>query len=194
MGEQEIELLHKAAGEIGINLSKQQIDQLIRYVNLIEKWNRAWKVILLLQCFYSLDFLLGIPLIFLSSARVVSQLCQQACNAYRPARQQDAPERHDAGLSQPAIAVIVLGEHRDEVRDGRRITDRTQRHGRVISHPQRRVDQRLHQGVRGGREGRITERSSGLRPDFRIRVLEQDHQRRHGRDTGATRRATRRPS
>lgn len=44
MGEQEIELLHKAAGEIGINLSKQQIDQLIRYVNLIEKWNRAYNL------------------------------------------------------------------------------------------------------------------------------------------------------
>ena len=44
MGEQEIELLHQAAGEIGINLSKQQIDQLIRYVNLIEKWNRAYNL------------------------------------------------------------------------------------------------------------------------------------------------------
>ena len=44
MGEQEIELLHKAAGEIGINLSKQQIDQLISYVNLIEKWNRAYNL------------------------------------------------------------------------------------------------------------------------------------------------------
>ena len=44
MGEQEIELLHQAAGEIGINLSKQQIDQLISYVNLIEKWNRAYNL------------------------------------------------------------------------------------------------------------------------------------------------------
>ena len=44
MGEQEIELLHKAAGEIGINLSKQQIDQLISYVNLIEKWNHAYNL------------------------------------------------------------------------------------------------------------------------------------------------------
>ena len=44
MGEQEIELLHQAAGEIGVNLSKQQIDQLISYVNLIEKWNRAYNL------------------------------------------------------------------------------------------------------------------------------------------------------
>ena len=44
MDEQEIELFQKAAGEIGISLSRQQIDQFISYVDLIEKWNRTYNL------------------------------------------------------------------------------------------------------------------------------------------------------
>ena len=44
MDEQEVELFQKAAGEIGISLSRQQIGQFISYVDLIEKWNRAYNL------------------------------------------------------------------------------------------------------------------------------------------------------
>ena len=44
MGETEPALLHSAAKEIGIRLSNTQVNQLIGYVDLMEKWNRAFNL------------------------------------------------------------------------------------------------------------------------------------------------------
>ena len=44
MPEDEPALLHNAAEEIGINLSDTQANQLIGYVDLMEKWNRAFNL------------------------------------------------------------------------------------------------------------------------------------------------------
>ena len=44
MVEAEVALLHSAAEEIGISLSNTQVSQLIGYVDLMEKWNRAFNL------------------------------------------------------------------------------------------------------------------------------------------------------
>ena len=44
MLENELALLHNAAEEIGISLSDAQANQLIAYVDLMEKWNRAFNL------------------------------------------------------------------------------------------------------------------------------------------------------
>ena len=44
MPENETALLHNAAEEIGISLSDTQANQLIGYVDLMEKWNRAFNL------------------------------------------------------------------------------------------------------------------------------------------------------
>ena len=44
MPENEPALLHNAAEEIGISLSDTQANQLIGYVDLMEKWNRAFNL------------------------------------------------------------------------------------------------------------------------------------------------------
>ena len=44
MLETEPRLLHNAAEEIGISLSDTQVNQLIGYVDLMEKWNRAFNL------------------------------------------------------------------------------------------------------------------------------------------------------
>jgi 16S rRNA (guanine527-N7)-methyltransferase len=44
MDEQEVRLLQMAASDIGITLSTHQIDQIGSYVDLIEKWNRAYNL------------------------------------------------------------------------------------------------------------------------------------------------------
>ena len=44
MAESESALLYDAAQQIGISLSDTQISQLIGYVDLMEKWNRAFNL------------------------------------------------------------------------------------------------------------------------------------------------------
>ena len=44
MVEAERELLHKASQEMNLSLSGNQIDQLIAYADLLEKWNRAYNL------------------------------------------------------------------------------------------------------------------------------------------------------
>ena len=44
MPENEPALLHNAAEEIGTSLSDTQANQLIGYVDLMEKWNRAFNL------------------------------------------------------------------------------------------------------------------------------------------------------
>ncbi len=44
MVDAERELLHKASQEMNLSLSGNQIDQLIAYVDLLEKWNRAYNL------------------------------------------------------------------------------------------------------------------------------------------------------
>ena len=44
MVDAERELLHNASQEMNLSLSGNQIDQLIAYADLLEKWNRAYNL------------------------------------------------------------------------------------------------------------------------------------------------------